>query len=354
MLVVGRSAPTDQLLPEVIEARCVHSRMEQASCRACVDACPTGAWVIDDERLGIDTERCDGCGLCAPVCPEGAIAARCAPAEYRVDGVGIAFAACGRAGPGLGDRDSGAGLVPCVHLFGVRALLDLQRRGVRRLTLSAGDCDTCPRGTVTRFERHLDQVNALLLDRGQEPIEAYPVSPQGWARSRHAAEARHRPPSMNRRAFFRGMMTAATETAVELAERADPGVPDFTPPGRLIPRTEGSQLSLNAPRIDGERCSGCDACARLCPHAAIRVEPSAYRFDPDGCTGCGICVDVCETGAASVRSLDPSPQDLLPLLQRRCAACGAPFHTPAPETARGLCPICGTSNHRTRLFQVLG
>lgn len=349
------SEPGDPLLPEVIAARCVHSLMEQATCRACVDACPTRAWVIDDERLGIDPGRCDGCGLCAPACPEGAILGHHAPALVQGDGLPTAFAVCGRASTeAVGAVEGTKGLLPCLHVLGVRALVELWHRGIRRLVLCAGDCGTCPRGGAVPLEHALRQLSALLLDRGEKPVEAYTLPPERWLLAWRDARARQRAPAQDRRAFFRGLVAAAAETAASLAQRADPRVADFIPPGRMIPGTPIGGLRLHAPRIDGARCTGCDACARLCPHAAIRSETRAYLFDPDGCTGCGICVDACVTGALSIQPQDPSPPTRLPLHERRCHGCGAPFRTPeASIESTDLCPICTVTGHHGRLYQVL-
>jgi ferredoxin len=340
---------TEVLLPEVIGERCVHSLAEQATCRACVDACPVSAWVIDDERLGIDEDRCDGCGLCAPACPQGAIVERYAPVRYRLDGSELAFAACSQTGA----ETAGPGLLPCLHVLGLHRLLQLRLEGVQRLLLTREDCDACPRGGVVRIDSELQRLAGLRIDRGLPPLAADFLSPAAWSRARVAARARHRPPTLSRRDLFRRATRTLAER-IERAEDSETGVPPFVPPGRLLSRTDPAQVAIHAPRIDPRRCTGCDTCARLCPQGAIAVEPDAYRLDADACTGCGLCRDLCSAGAAEIEHFQPSPQRQVSLAQHRCRSCGVAFHSPAEGAdPGGLCPICAVTGHHARLFQVL-
>lgn len=45
----------------------------KAGCRACIDACPTGAIAGDADGLRVDLGRCLFCTECVEACPEGAI-----------------------------------------------------------------------------------------------------------------------------------------------------------------------------------------------------------------------------------------------------------------------------------------
>jgi len=54
-------------------AICAHGRSGQTGCTRCLDACPAGAIVSLAEEVAVDPYLCQGAGLCATVCPTGAM-----------------------------------------------------------------------------------------------------------------------------------------------------------------------------------------------------------------------------------------------------------------------------------------
>jgi Pyruvate/2-oxoacid:ferredoxin oxidoreductase delta subunit len=341
------------VLPEILAERCVHSALETASCQACVDSCPRDAWVLDDASLGINTEVCDGCGLCAAACPQAAIAQPHEPAISDWHGRRLAFAACERAAV-----DSGPAVLPCLHALGMRDLLRLAGSGVTRLVIARADCDTCPRGRGETLPQRLAAINVMLADRGRASLELLDQDPAHWQRMCAALPVAGGP-VVGRRAFLGRAIGAGLRQGLRLTglHAADRAV--LTPPGALIPRTRSTDIVPFAPTIDAEQCSGCDACVRLCPQAAIVLDHTAaqpaYRIVAEQCSGCGVCSDVCDSNAVSVACWQPVAAEAIPLWTGRCEACGVPFHRPQTGRANDpLCPICTRTQRHRNLYQVFG
>ncbi|MER2527757.1 MAG: 4Fe-4S binding protein [Candidatus Competibacter denitrificans] len=342
-------------LPTVIADRCVHSHINDARCRACADACPLNAWVIDDERLGIDINACDGCGLCVPACPENAITCDHALADTDIrswKGHTALFRACERT-----DLDAADCRIPCLHSIGTRELLHQYRRGMATWITTTADCDACPRGRSQRLSESVEKTNTLLQSRNLEPIALVALEPAQWQKILKQSTPCQSGPVSTRRNFFRDALRTAVNTTRDAAALAGDEPASLTPPTAWLAETGPDDLFLATPNIDPTRCNGCDACVRLCPHQAIRLETTdsepCYQIEAQHCTGCGICRDACDQNAIHLAALALRPQAVA-LAQGHCPACNIRYHLPTGQLRPdGLCTICARTRHGRQLYQVL-
>jgi ferredoxin len=316
-------------LPEIDGAACVHALSPRGSCRACVDACPLGAWLLDEEGLSLDTARCDGCALCVPACPRDAIALpRTITILHDAHGQGAAFAACERAG------QTTAPVMPCVHAIGHRDLDALADQDIARLTILTGSCETCHRHHRVRLQTAVEAHRTVRASAGRPGVATKWCEPRDFLRAYGRALEDHDRVDRSRRRIFGSLLNSR-----------------HTPrPSQLPP------LAYHVPSIDPVRCVACDACVRICPDGALMqdTDPPTYRIEPSACTGCRLCVDVCDQSAMTVSQMGDAAKKTGALDLCRCRSCGAPYNAVAGKVSQGgdLCRICARTPHHKKLFQV--
>lgn len=88
--------------------------------------------------------------------------------------------------------------------------------------------------------------------------------------------------------------------------------------------------------VDPARCTGCGACADVCPVGAIDLVGGKAHVVAAACIGCGACVDVCEAGAMQFVGRD----ELVPAPEQPAPAARQP--SPLVQTVGAAVAVAGT------------
>jgi NAD-dependent dihydropyrimidine dehydrogenase PreA subunit len=172
-------------LPTIDCGRCLRALSVHASCRACVESCPTQALRLEENGLYVDVHDCDGCSACVAACPEKAIAVPVEPSLGDATQGYRAFAAC--RSTELPHEAGGAAFVPCLNGLGLESLAQLYQRGVRELVLASAPCGACPSGPASRIEARVSSFNCLLPPGPVDQVRIVELPPVEWRRRRDAA-----------------------------------------------------------------------------------------------------------------------------------------------------------------------
>eukprot|EP00928_Gymnodinium_smaydae_P030133 TRINITY_DN2247_c0_g1_i2.p1 TRINITY_DN2247_c0_g1~~TRINITY_DN2247_c0_g1_i2.p1 ORF type:complete len:1896 (+),score=381.74 TRINITY_DN2247_c0_g1_i2:84-5690(+) len=172
----------------------------------------------------------------------------------------------------------------------------------------------------------------------------------------------------------------------------------FMPGGRVPLGTsvyEKRGIAINVPRVDMDKCTQCNKCSLICPHAAVRPflmsrselesAPSAFRdgsraaigggvldkysyriqVSPLDCTGCELCVRICPADALKLEDAGKAIEaeknnwDYAVTLPDRgddidkTTVKGSQFQKPYLEFS-GACEGCGETPHAKLLTQLFG
>ena len=164
---------------------CVHGARGLSACTRCLDACPTDAIRSAGDGVEVDPYLCQGGGICASVCPSGAMRYAYPSAEDLLDGMRGAFAAFRELSDEspivlLHDREEGGdwvrqhepalpeSVIPCeveeLGSLGVEAWLVLLAYGARGVWLL--ESALLPRSVCDAIEGQMALAHALLEGLG--------------------------------------------------------------------------------------------------------------------------------------------------------------------------------------------
>ncbi len=372
--------PHYEVVPFVDQSRC----QEYQKCRLCVDACPLKAIRVDERKVAIDQEACNGCGACISVCPrramdyptfsldeldremEGLLVSEGTLLEPRI--IALICQDC------LPDESAERPAypinvlplrLPCLAMASPWLILRAFDRGAQGLALISRR-GRCRAGFDSKkWQESVRFVQELLGFWGIEPerVRVFEVTDD----FRHAHQELGK---------FAGRIAELAPTPLGSTESASvPG------DGLLLPALiKGLNNRLGSPQgavaaagvpfgwleLDRSKCSGCGLCALECPTEALTAsaneEANAYQllFRHGSCVACGKCVEVCpERCIGLAHTLEPGRMDCsLPLFENRiarCRDCGSIIGPQAMidrltvkllasgESAvsqLGLCPLC--------------
>jgi ferredoxin len=319
-------------------AICAHGRSGQIACSRCIESCPADAIVGLAEAIEVDPYKCQGGGVCASVCPTGAIRytyPRPADTLGRVQTMLHAYLQAGGEEPVVvfaASQDSDAlGQFPVNWLLitleelasvGLEVWLSSLAYGACRVVLL--DTGSVPRRVTRALGLQLQTAQAILSGLGY-PADAIALHTRdSLGSSAPAALPRIQPAGHYPLADKRQTAYLAIDHLQAQALRPKPmaNLPAGAPFGSA--------------EVKESACTLCLACVSACPGKALQdgYDRPELRFIEANCVQCGLCTRICPEDAIAI-----SPRILFDHQARAkprilcqdepfcCRSCGKPFAT---------------------------
>ena len=309
---------------------CAHGASGLEACRRCLDTCPAQAITSIGEKIEVDPHLCQGGGVCATVCPTGAITYQYPPAVDTLDRIRCmlhTYLDAGGAAPilllhGVDDapETSDRHTLPCaleeLASAGIETWLSALAYGASQVRLRRPR--TAGKTVETALETQRSVANAILRGLGypdavhwDETADAGRITSLPGARFAGAGAKRQ------------NLYLAVDHLVAHAPQPVDAApLPEDAPLGQVL--------------VDRSGCTLCLACASVCPAKALSDggDKPALRFFEANCVQCGLCSKACPEQVISLepRILYDAELRRQPRLLNEeeafcCVQCGKPFAT---------------------------
>ncbi len=330
---------TEQLGDLAIDSsRCVRVRSPRLGrCDDCIKICPEDSIKFTEDGLVLN--NCTNCGLCASVCPTGALSSQNPSLislinnlEERVNMYQEAYICCSEIGSKV---EAHLLQVSCLGAIPIEGWLFIGNlEGKVKVLPPKSRCQSCSKHAGEKWSLILKEAEDLLAS--QIVFASSVKSPKRKKKQGFSRE---------RRNFFGAMLgglgRAPEKIASELLGREEtkkiqPNISLMTDKRqaqfRLV-RLKSElkeKITVSQPKAMGN-CRFCKACETLCPQGAIKQieagEKVELLLDPSTCSGCDLCAHICFHEALAMEEMlfeaAAAPQKILATGSTyRCQKCG--------------------------------
>lgn len=309
---------------------CAHGASELPGCRRCLDACPAEAIFSIGDKVEVNPYLCQGGGVCATVCPTGAISYAYPSVGDNLDRVRRMLRAFGEAGAGR------PALVLHTEAFDVTALADdelplcLEELASVGLELWLSALAFGARQVLLVRDAGISDVVLQALQEQRRIANAILDGLELSAAVQWYGAEQYQPMPVIKPATFgagsggkREILFAALDHLVE--QKSAPADLISLPPG----------APLGTVKVD-DGCTLCMACASVCPAKALADGDGvpALRFYETNCVQCGLCETACPEKVIRLepRLMTQSARRLKAVVLNEeapfnCVRCSKPFAT---------------------------
>jgi len=319
-------------------AICAHARSGQVGCNACIEACPAEAIVSLAEAIQVDPYLCQGGGICASVCPTGAI-------RYNYPGVADMSQ---RIRTLLQVYQEHQGQQPILLFVAEHDLGQIQSVESNVLTLLVEEMPSVGQDIWLNSLAY-GAKRVLLFDGGYLSSTAMAALQTQLRTASEILQGLGYPADAIQLVGKTEMANGLIAVMPDLPSATHAGLNDkrqvmYMAIDHLYQHAPGPQemvpLSAGAPfgtiEINTKTCTLCMSCTSVCPSHAVYAgnEEPRLLFDEARCVQCGICAHACPENAISLTPrllADPERRQQHVTLHHEaplcCIRCGKPFAT---------------------------
>ncbi len=304
---------------EVKSQQCAKIRSPLSKCSKCQDICPQQRIMFSAQKITL-ADNCLECGLCASVCPTGALALKepgimaiLNKIEQTYKNDGVVNISCRR----NSSVDEKCIKISCIGALMPELLLVMRLYDFSiHMVYTEEQCRACAvKGGIDLFNTRMAQVDELIEEFSLAAHELIQIARPEKNKTKEPAK-KHEEIDMQKRALFGSVFSGfrkMPEVVLQSYVGADNKKETATAPKSratdhvMIDRieilkkyvyekipTDHEFNFLQQPRLTS-KCYLCKACTILCPTGALeyRAKDGEIILNSSRCSGCSLCADVC-------------------------------------------------------------